>query len=491
MSLDGLTLLRPWWLLALPPLGLLLWHLRQAPASGDEVWRRLVDAHLLPHLLVHSAPGARRKGLVLFAAGLLAAVLVLAGPALELPRSVAQRNVARLLVLDLSPGMAASLERVKLKLPALLRALADGQTALLVYGGEPYLVVPPTTDVETIVLFVPDLTIGAIPVPGNRPERAMRMAAATLARNGAAQRDVLWITAGATGGESPLTAPEGARLTILHTGDVEDPRLAAVATGTGGTLLRLHREDDDDIKQLVANLTARSGWIAGTRGAGSDAADLGYWLLLPLLPLAALAFRGGFLAMLAGSLLVTGLLLPPPAAALELPAATMLADYQGWRLLEAGCAEEAARRFADPRWRAVANYRAGHFDQAADLLAAAKDADSHYNRGNALAKQGRLADALAAYDESLKQRADDADTRYNRDLVQRLLQQQAQAPQAGRGPAPVPPAAPPRAGEAEREAARVAAQWLQGIPDQPGSLLRRKLLAEQQRRQAGVTAPPW
>ncbi|MEO5661211.1 MAG: hypothetical protein ABIQ90_15660, partial [Polaromonas sp.] len=59
-------------------------------------------------------------------------------------------------------------------------------------------------------------------------------------------------------------------------------------------------------------------------------------------------------------------------------------------------------------------------------------------------------------------------------------------------PAPGPAQQRPgQVGVAEREAARVADQWLRSIPDQPGSLLRRKLLAEQRRRRAGETAPAW
>ena len=493
MSLASLTLLRPWWLLALLPLGLLLWRLWRAPQRGEATWRGLIDAHLRAHLLVFSAPRARRTGLALFAVALLLAVLTLAGPALEQQAQTAyRRDVTRLLVLDLSPGMAAQLEQVKLKLLALLRALPDGQTALLVYGGEPYLVVPPTTDVEAIALFVPELAPDVIPVPGNHPERALRMAGDILQRNAAQQREIVWITAAANGAELPLAELAGQwvgiRLAILHVASAHDPALAAAADRSGGALVRL-RADDGDVRQLVSTLQADSGWLAGTSKASGDGADLGYWLLLPLLVLAALAFRRGLLALLLGPLLLMGLLTPQPAAAQAVPLAAMWTDYQAWRLLEAGNPKAAAERFADPRWRAAAHYRAGQFEQAASLLSAGHDADAHYNRGNALAKQGKLAQALSAYDAALTLRADDADTRYNRDLVQRLLNQQSQAPKGGGGRPP-----PPNQGqgsEAEREADRIADQWLRSIPDQPASLLRRKLLAEQRRRQAGEAARAW
>ena len=505
MSLASLTWLRPWWLLALLPLGLLLWRLWRAPERSAAAWRHLVDAHLLAHLLVLPAPGARRGGLALLAGALLAAVLALAGPAVEQPHAAHQRDVTRLLLLDLSPGMAVSLDQVKLKLLTLLQARFDGQTALLVYGDEPYVVVPPTTDSATIARFVPDLAVDAMPVAGNRPERALRMAAALLARNAARQRELIWITAGSGGAELELAELAGVRLSILQTTPAHDPALAAAAQLSGGVLLRL-RADDGDVGLLLSSTEARSGWLAGRANALDGATtDLGYWLLLPLLALAALAFRRGLLALLLGPLLIGALLTPQPAAALELPLAAMWADYQAWRLLQAGQPQAAAERFADPRWRAAALYRAGQFEPAANALASATDADAHYNRGNALAKQGKLVEALAAYDAALALRASDADARYNRDLVQELLKQPPEAPKGGASGKPPPPGAkPPAAGQAppapgpapsqgntaEREAARVAEQWLRGIPDQPGSLLKRKLLAEQRRRQAAEAPRP-
>jgi Ca-activated chloride channel homolog len=553
MSLATLSFVRPWWLLALLPLALLIWRLWRAPNQSAAAWRRLIDPHLLAHLLVLSGPRAHRAGVALFGAGLVAAVLALAGPALDRPEPAFRRDVIRLLVLDLSPGMTAQLEHAKLKMLALLQAFPDGETALLVYGAEPYLVVPLTTDVATIARFVPDLATDAIPTQGNRPDRALRMAGKILARSATRQREVVWITAGAGGAnttnaanaanaantantgstgntaniantanvanaanaanaELPLAELAGARLSILHLAAVHDPALAEAARRTGGILVPM-RADDGDTRQLAGAVAARGDWIAGAGTAPHATSELGYWLLLPLLPLAALAFRGGILMLLLLPLVVVaGLLVSQPASASGISPAALLADYQGWRLLETGQPAAAAARFDDPRWRAAANYRAGNFEQAASLLAKGRDPDSHYNRGNALARQGQLASALAAYDAALKLRTGDADTLHNRDLVQRLLNQQSQKgggaarqPQAGQRtdqqtgqqkpkeapPAPAPPQPQNRADDAERDATRVAEQWLRRIPDQPGSLLRRKLLAEQRRRQAGKDERAW
>jgi Ca-activated chloride channel family protein len=105
-------------------------------------------------------------------------------------------------------------------------------------------------------------------------------------------------------------------------------------------------------------------------------------------------------------------------------------DQQGQALLDAGKPAEAAERFRDPRRRAYADLRAGRYGEAAKLLEPFTDAQSEYNRGNALAKAGELQAALAAYDAALKQAPADKDVRHNRDLVERALRQRRQSSQS-------------------------------------------------------------
>lgn len=490
MNAIAVSFLRPWWLLALLPIALVLWHLWRKPAASatPAAWSRIVDAHLLPHLLMGASPGMRRAGFLAAAGGLALAVLVLAGPTYDQqPEHTFQQDALRVLAVDLSPQMVPHIDTIKPKLLALLRALPEGQTALLVYAEEPYLVVPPTTDAATIARFVPELAVDAMPVKGHRPERALRMAGQLFERNATSARDLLWVTAGATAAELPEL--NGARLSVLHATASDDVAIAAAARRSGGLYQRLSL-DDGDVNLLVTVLRSKEHWRAdaGTRGTSDTRADIGYWLLPALLPLAALAFRRGLL-MLITTVVCAGLLLPPAADAGALPLPEALADSEGLRLLERGEPAMAAARFADRRWRAAAAYRAGNYEQAAVLLDEHQDADSLYNRGNALAKQGRFADALQSYDASLALRPQDSDTLHNRDLVQRLMNQNEPPPASSKKP---PPPAPKNAqGDAQREAARIAEQWMRGVPDDPAGLLRRKLQIEHLRRASGQGERAW
>ncbi|MGH8150599.1 MAG: hypothetical protein ACRETB_11585 [Steroidobacteraceae bacterium] len=106
---------------------------------------------------------------------------------------------------------------------------------------------------------------------------------------------------------------------------------------------------------------------------------------------------------------------------------------QAQRLLEAGQPGAAAQLFKDPRLRAYAELRAGDYARAAKLLEPFHDARSEYNRGNALARAGRLSAALAAYDAALHAAPHDRDARHNRDLIARALEQQAAQRSGGSG----------------------------------------------------------
>lgn len=515
MTLAGWTLLRPWWLLALLPLAWLLWRLARAPA-GDGGWRAVVDAHLLPQLLLRRAPYGRWAGLALFGLALGGAVLALAGPALPGPLELAYRSdAARMLVVDLSAAMgggnapSARLERTRNTLLDLLPALPPGQTGLIVYAEEPYLIAPLTSDAGTIAPLVPELAPDIMPLAGDRPQRALRMAADLLARSGASQRDLLWITA------SPATPDAlavleaaraaGVRSSLLHPETPADPALRAAVQASGGLALGM-RADGAEVRALAALLEAGAQRAEQARAGRSALRDLGAWVVLLLLPLALLAFRRGLLCLLALPLLLQ----PPPAEAAQLAGLWQRADQRAWQLLQAGQAEAAADLFEDRRWRAAASYRAGRYAEAAALLAPLDDADAHYNRGNALARLGRLSEALAAYQRGLRLRPADADLRHNHALVLQLLKQPPPAGNGGSGggaprrspsapqpgeraptqPQPAPGAPLEAGGDTLRESGLLAEQWLRRLPADQAGLLRRKLLLEHERRQAGA-AQPW
>ena len=208
------------------------------------------------------------------------------------------------------------------------------------------------------------------------------------------------------------------------------------------------------LEMMLADAQSLQGWHR--LGATVDHAPILLWLLLPLLPLALLSLRrGGVLASCA-----------------VLPASTF------W--LVAMCVPTDAEAAGnDGVWQAVAHYRMERYDETVRLLSGKGDAISHYNRGNALARLGRFAEAESAYSAVLEQQPDHADAAFNRELMRKLQAQPPEPPPAGKGKPPPPAEAP----AAQNEANRIAEQWLRGVPDDPGGLLRAKLRLEHERRQ--------
>lgn len=453
--------LRPGWFLLLLPLAWLAWRLLRTRAMGRG-WAAVCDPALLPHVLVTRADaGQRRRVWPLLLAGLIA-IVALAGPAwTRLPQPVFSSTRALVIALDLSLSMNATdvapsrVERARFKIADLLRLRRDGQTALLVYAGEAFTVAPLTDDAGTLLSQLPALTPAIMPVPGNRAAAALVLARDLLRQADLARGDVLLVTDEVEGANAVDTAAalreSGYRVSVLGVGTTEGapiPRadgsfleddtgqiiiaaldaapLRAVARAGGGVYQSM-TVDDRDVGALATVLDSRPAddEARATELQADTWRDAGVWLVLALLPLALLGFRRGL--VLSVALLVTPL--PRPAAAMEWQDLWLRPDQQGVRALERGDAARAAELLADPRWQGAARYRAGEFEAAAGALDSTDDADSRYNRGNALARLGRYPEAVAAYDEALQRQPDHADARYNRELVQQALAQQQQQQQ--------------------------------------------------------------
>lgn len=557
--MEPFHFLRPLWLLGLPLLALLSAWLWRRRARGH--WGAVCDPQLLPHLLL--AEGARAGALPVAAfalAGTLA-LLALAGPAWrQLEQPVFQDRSPLVLVLDLSRSMDATdlrpsrLERARLKLLDILAARREGESALLVYAAAPFVVTPLTDDGATIANQLRGLETGLMPAQGSRADLAVAKAVELLRQAGAARGDILLITDGdAAGAAEPLRG--GAyRLSVLGVGSAEgapvplagggylkdaagaivlprldEPALQRLAAAGGGLYRRL-ATDDTDVRALLEATGGRPSADARPTTRQADRwHEEGPWLLLPLLPLAALAFRRGLLAL--PLLLVLGL--PDPAHAFGWRDLWLRPDQQGAQALAQGQPEAAAGLFQDRRWQAAARYRAGQYEEALKAADGLDGADDWYNRGNALARLGRLPEAARAYDEALARDPRHVDAGHNRDLVRQALerqqqpqsgdkgeqegqsqqqQQAAEQPQPGdtgdNGAQPPEPAradqgqeAPEHSDQAQEavtatdnapvaESEQAREQWLRRIPDDPGGLLRRKFLYQYRRQNANQPQEP-
>ena len=461
--IDTLPLhfIRPLWL-ALLPLAVILplvWRRLRRP-SGD--WSKVCDAHLLRWLSVGNA-AAKPSRFGPWLAGLvwLIAAIALAGPSWQkLPDSSFTSRDARVLILDLSLSMLSEdlkpnrLAQAHFRLSDMLEATSEGQTGLVAYAGDAFVVSPLTSDTNTIKNMLPALRPDVIPVSGSRPDRALDLAAELLKRSGMARGEILLISdsgSQAAANVAASLAKQGIFTSVLAVGTVQGAPIPSgegfVSDSSGNIVVaRLERDALQAIaragggkySELTAGSTANSPWAAveGSEFARKDDAlgerwkDAGPWLVLVLLPLVAFSFRRGLLFLLP-LILMPGLLISTDAKAGFWDDLWTTRDQQAQAALKQERAADAAVLAKNPGIAGEAFYRSGDFVNAGQSWSQLDQdqADSHYNRGNSMAQLGEFDEAIAAYDVALALDPEMEDASFNRDLVEQMKQQQEQEQQ--------------------------------------------------------------
>lgn len=463
--LNQFHFLRPWWLVAIVPAALLiigLWR-RQYQAQS---WQQLIAPDLLPYLLDGKTTHINPRYLLGLLLGWIIACTALAGPTWEKrPVSLEKNQQALVLLLDLSPSMLSEdlkpsrLLRARLKIADILKRRQDGYTGLVVYAGDAHVVTPLSDDSKTIINLLPDLTPYIMPLSGSNTEAAISRALQMMHDSGISQGDLLLLTDGVTADAQSrivelMQAHKDIRLSILGVGTTSPTPIPASKGGfvrdrAGGivtTQLNISELRDlahktggryqtfvdttADIDVLLRDDPHRSPQhqTDKTQREFDSWYDRGHWLALLLLPIVLYSFRRGLLL----SLLCLPLLglTPQKSYAFGWDDLWRNKNQQAYQALQEEQTQKAAELFNDPNWKATADYRAGHYEQAAQGFAKDDSARGHYNRGNALAKAGKLDDAINAYNQALKRNPHFADAQKNRDLVEQAKQQQQQQNQS-------------------------------------------------------------
>ncbi len=313
-----------------------------------------------------------------------------------------------------------------------------------------------------------------MPLPGSEPVSAVTQALELLRSAGIRQGKLLLVTDGVSakdrsniekvlaGSHSQLTilgvgTPTGAPIPLPNGGFLKDDAgtiimpgldeedLRELANATGGSYRRMQL-DDSDLEFLLASMPLSETEDTLASGRTADTwEDQGYLFILVLLPLALSLFRRGWLLTLLPALLF---IQPEPASAQTWNDLWLTPDQQGQRALQQGNNEAAATLFENPEWAGTAAYNHGDYEAAIEHFNDPVNADSLYNRGNALARAGQLDKAIAAYEQSLQHQPDQADARENLELVKKLQEQQQQTttagPEAEAGSEPATTAAGPK-----------------------------------------------
>lgn len=460
---NNLHFIRPLVLWSLPVVLLIIWYMQRTD-SKDDGWSKICDPHLLEAIKIKSSARGNHWSWLLWPIAIIS-VLAIAGPAYKKePSPVIKNQSALILVLDVSRSMLADdikpnrLERAKFKINDILDARKDGQTALVVYAGDAFVVTPLTDDTETIALMLKAITPDIMPVQGSRVDIALTKSQELLIQAGYISGEVMLISDGVNSSKAESVAEklaskrintsvlaigtkEGAPIPSARgfvkdkSGNIVIPKLQISAlrdlSSSGNGRFAQITGDTSDIDFLMPAVMGEDGKNDQETNADDDAfnsenyIDEGPWLALLLLPLVVLLFRKGLLLSL---FLVVGLQTPQSSYALGWDDLWMNADQQASKHIQNDQAEAAFDVAKSDNWKATAAFRKEDYTAAQGLFNDGS-ADGFYNQGNALAASGKLQEALDSYNSSLDIRPEDEDTLYNKKKVEEALEQQEQQEQ--------------------------------------------------------------
>jgi Ca-activated chloride channel family protein len=472
----------PAWLAAgLCAVLVLLWLWRRYDSGQHAALARFVSAHLRHQLTRSISPARRRLRRGLFLGALIALFAALAGPQWGFHwEQVSRRGNEIIFAIDTSRSMLTPdvkpnrLMRAKLAIDDFAKKLDGDAVGIVAFAGTAFLACPVTLDYGAFHESLAAIDTATIPRGGTNISSAIQAAQAALHRRPGSDKIMILVTDGedleGSAFETAQAAAkaDGIKIYTVGVGTAAGDLIPVVGGGfvkdeTGAFVKS--RLDEQGLKAIAG----ATGGFYVPLGTQAEGLELIFQNVLGSIAKHALASRqqkiyieryqwplAASLGMLLGSLLI-GSRRRSRAAQRALAAAPL-----GFLLLVPWQQTARADSILDAKEPIVdynagtAEYRAGQFPQAAqsfqrsishapsdDPKRLAVQEDAYYNLGNTLYRSGQKTeqsspqetlqkwnDAVKAYDTALQMRADDADSKFNRDLVKRkidaLKQQQNQ-----------------------------------------------------------------
>lgn len=453
--MSDIHFLRPNFFILILPFAILFFLLFRSLRSIN-LWQKICSPDLIPFILTEK-PQNRMGRLIPLLLTLSLLIGALAGPAWRLISvPLIQTQTGLVIALDLSVAMNADdvkpsrLQRSIYKINDILKQRHEGETALIVFSGEPFVVTPLTDDIATITSLLPVLEPDIMPSNGQEVNKAIRKASELLTQAGISNGTILLVTAELSskdmekaldiaksqgvkisvlgvGGENALPIPvEGGGFVKNQKGDLVVTKLAKenlshLASSTGG-LYKTMTVDDSDIETLSSFFSGNplGKDLGETEIKQNQWQDEGYLLVLIALPFAAALFRRGILL----TLLI--FFIPYHLNASIWDNLWKTPDQKGEELFQKNDYQQAKEMFQNRDWQAAASYKLGEYETSAELFKESSSADGLYNYGTAQAKLGDFKEALSAYEKVLALDPDHEDAKYNKQLIEDLQKQEEQ-----------------------------------------------------------------
>lgn len=446
------------WLL-IPAAGLFFVALIKRKKASNE---QLIAPHLA-QFIMSDASTKTNQPLWLLALFCSLGIIFSAGPSFEEKQvPVFQSKNARVIVMDMSYSMYSTdilpnrLMQARFKALDMIDLFKEGDTALVAYAGSAYTISPLTNDATTLENLIPSLSPEIMPDKGSNVLAGLDIAKELLGQAGYLDGDIILITDGidqqeqsevstftkntqyrlniygvGTAQGAPIKLPEGGFLKD-HYGQIVVPtintsQLKSLATNSGGKFASYQPSSAD----IAVFAPSANGELLKDEKQNHALwrIDAGIYGLLLLLPLSLYLFRR---AALLSVFLVFSFLPQQNAYAVELPTVLKNTDQRALDAYNNKDYEQAITAQSS-QLKGAALYQQGNFEAAVNQFSDDKSATGFYNFGNALAKAGKLEEAINAYQQAQALHPNFTQAADNQALVEQLLNQQQEQQNQGGG----------------------------------------------------------
>ncbi|PWT96609.1 MAG: hypothetical protein C5B52_15345 [Bacteroidetes bacterium] len=387
-------------------------------------WKRLISPSLRPFMFSKGSIWAIALPLIFFVLGSSFVIAGLAGPTWkkkELPKEKIQAVV--LIALDLSKSMLADdippsrLERAKFKIIDFLDANPRARAGLIAYAGSAHPVLPFTPDYKLIKQHSGSLVNRIMPIQGTNIPVLLEVID-SLMKKVAAPSTVLIMTDAISSDDAVLfenyfhgsvhkleillfSTPNGAKVPgFPNEISKQDPSVVASFSNDSSIKLTPLTLDKSDVAGIAKRISQKLIFEQDKKEQQKDWDDIGWVLVIPALIIALFWFRKGWVIQWC-LLPVSIFVLNSCGLKSKHPDWWYSKDYQGQLLENDKQFEAAADRFEDDKHKAVAYFKAGNYETAADLFELDSSAAGFYNRGLALAELGRYNEAEISFQNAI------------------------------------------------------------------------------------------
>ncbi len=428
--LNNFHFLRPWFLLLLLVPMILYFKAKTKQVMTDSAWAKVCDKPLLDFLLIKRAKNSKKSGSLLRLLILLILPISIAGPCWQKQENPALNVDNPLIIaLNMSGGMwsknvyPSRAERAKFLIKDILKGIDATETALEVYSREPFIISPISEDKNLIDSLLPAITYDIMPENGDRLDRAIDLAVERLKNAHYKDGNIIVLTYDV--GErfdlalesAAKAADDGYKINVIDINQQKNSKLEMIADKGRGIYVG-YNENLSPLFSAINDVGAYK--FKQSKNMQTVWFDNGYYLLF--LPAILLLYFFRKNAVVLAIILIL--------SAQNVSAGMFLNNNQeAMQAFEKGDFNTASQKFDDQKWKASAAYKNGEYEKSATIFSTFDDTENLYNYGNALAKSGKIKEAIAKYEEVLKQNPDHEDAKFNLEYLKKQQNQNQQQQQ--------------------------------------------------------------